>query len=120
MHLASVELQSLTPVGQGTALNDRRAFPFTDQTSPGRGHQLRAIQSRAAGPHPHGHHQPVAADTDSWGGVVVSGQAAGLLKPSVIKPLITTIEATLAIRQLGALVADDQKSLLQALTAVMG
>ena len=33
---------------------------------------------------------------------VVEWQAAGLLKPSVIKPLITTIEATLVIRQLGA------------------
>jgi mRNA interferase MazF len=34
---------------------------------------------------------------------VVQWQAAGLLKPSVIKPLITTIEATLVIRKLGAL-----------------
>jgi mRNA interferase MazF len=52
--------------------------------------------------------------------VVVQWQAAGLLKPSVIKPLITSIEATLVIRQLGALVADDQKLLLQALAAVIG
>ncbi len=51
---------------------------------------------------------------------VVQWQAAGLLRPSVIKPLITTIEATLVIRQLGALVADDQKSLRQALAAVIG
>jgi mRNA interferase MazF len=51
---------------------------------------------------------------------VVQWQAAGLLKPSVIKPLITTIEATLVIRQLGALVADDQKALRQALAAVIG
>jgi hypothetical protein len=35
-------------------------------------------------------------------------QAAGFLKPSVIKPLIAKIEATLIIRQLGALAADDQ------------
>jgi mRNA interferase MazF len=51
---------------------------------------------------------------------VVQWQAAGLLKPSVIKPLITTIEATLVIRKLGALVADDQKSLRQAVAAVIG
>jgi hypothetical protein len=38
----------------------------------------------------------------------------------VIKPLITTIEATLVIRQLGALVADDQKALRQAPAAVIG
>jgi len=43
-----------------------------------------------------------------------------LLKPSVIKPLITTLEAALVIRQLGALVADDQKALRQALAAVFG
>lgn len=51
---------------------------------------------------------------------VVQWQAACLLKPSVIKPLITTIEATLVIRKLGALVADDQKSLRQAVAAVIG
>jgi mRNA interferase MazF len=51
---------------------------------------------------------------------VVQWQVAGLLKPSVIKPLITTIEATLVIRQLGTLVADDQESLRQALAAVIG
>jgi mRNA interferase MazF len=51
---------------------------------------------------------------------VVQWRAAGLLKPSVIKPLITAIEATLVIRQLGALVADDQKLLRQALAAVIG
>jgi mRNA interferase MazF len=52
--------------------------------------------------------------------VVVQWQAAGLLKPSVIKPLITTIEAALVVRQLGALVAGDQKALRQALAAVIG
>lgn len=50
----------------------------------------------------------------------VQWQAAGLLKPSVIKPLITTIETTLVIRRLGALVADDQTSLRQTLAAVVG
>jgi len=47
-------------------------------------------------------------------------QAAGLLKPSVVKPLITTIEATLVIRQLGALAPDDQEALRQALAAIVG
>jgi mRNA interferase MazF len=41
---------------------------------------------------------------------IVHWQAVGLLKPSVIKPLLTTIEASLAIRQLGKLHADDQSS----------
>jgi mRNA interferase MazF len=51
---------------------------------------------------------------------IVHWQAAGLLKPSVIKPLRTTIEASLVTRQLGALHADDQNSLHQVLAAVLG
>jgi mRNA interferase MazF len=51
---------------------------------------------------------------------VVHWQAAGLLKPSVIKPLLTTIEASLVIRQLGKLHADDQDSLRKVLAAVLG
>lgn len=51
---------------------------------------------------------------------VVHWEAAGLLKPSVIKPLITTIEAGLVIRQLGALHADDQQALRLVLAAVLG
>jgi mRNA interferase MazF len=51
---------------------------------------------------------------------VVHWQAAGLLKPSVIKPLLTTIEGSLVIRQLGTLHADDQASLRQVLGAILG
>ncbi len=52
--------------------------------------------------------------------IVVHWQAAGLLKPSVIKPLLTTIDANLVIRQLGQLHPDDQSSLRQVLAAVLG
>jgi mRNA interferase MazF len=51
---------------------------------------------------------------------VVHWQAAGLLKPSVIKPLLTTIEASLVLRQLGKLHADDQDSLRKVIAAVLG
>ena len=51
---------------------------------------------------------------------VVQWRAAGLLKPSVIKPLVATIEASLVIRQLGTLSSDDQQALRQVLTAVIG
>jgi mRNA interferase MazF len=51
---------------------------------------------------------------------VVHWQAAGLLKPSVIKPLLTTIEASLIIRHLGKLHADDQAGLRQALATILG
>lgn len=51
---------------------------------------------------------------------VVHWQSAGLLKPSVIKPLITTIEARLVLRHLGRLHIDDQKALREVLAAVLG
>jgi mRNA interferase MazF len=51
---------------------------------------------------------------------IVHWQAAGLLKPSVIKPLLTTIEARLVLRQLGRLHADDLAALRQVLAAVLG
>ena len=51
---------------------------------------------------------------------VLHWQEAGLLKPSVIKPLLTTIETNLVLRQLGTLHADDQASLRQVLVAILG
>lgn len=51
---------------------------------------------------------------------VVHWQAAGLLKPSVIKPLLTTIEASLVLRQLGTLHPDDHASLRKVLGAILG
>lgn len=47
-------------------------------------------------------------------------QAAGLLKPSVVKPVLTTIEHTLVIRTLGRLKDDDQRALRQALATIVG
>ena len=46
--------------------------------------------------------------------------AAGLLKASVVKPVLTTIEAALVIRTLGELTADDQHALRQALATILG
>jgi mRNA interferase MazF len=51
---------------------------------------------------------------------VTRWQAAGLLKPSVIKPVLTTIEARLVLRQLGHLLPDDQAALRAALAAIVG
>lgn len=51
---------------------------------------------------------------------IVQWRAAGLLKPSVIKPIATTIEASLVIRQLGTLGSDDLQALRQVLAAVLG
>lgn len=47
-------------------------------------------------------------------------KGAGLIKPSVIKPVITTIEASLVIRRLGQLNRDEQEALRKALSSIIG
>jgi mRNA interferase MazF len=46
--------------------------------------------------------------------------AAGLLKPSVIKPVFATIEQSLVIRQLGAIDATDKQVLRHAISRILG
>ena len=47
-------------------------------------------------------------------------QAAGLLKPSVIKPVFATLEQRLVLRRLGALDDDDQIALRRAISEIIG
>jgi mRNA interferase MazF len=45
---------------------------------------------------------------------------AGLLKPSLIKPILTTIEKGLVIRKLGRLEGKDLSSLQEAIKTILG
>jgi mRNA interferase MazF len=47
-------------------------------------------------------------------------RGAGLLKPSVLKPVLTTIDPALVLKKLGRLTLTDQAALRQALTAILG
>jgi mRNA interferase MazF len=47
-------------------------------------------------------------------------KAAGLLKPSAIKPVFATLEHALVIRQLGTLPMTDKNTLRQAIAQVIG
>jgi mRNA interferase MazF len=47
-------------------------------------------------------------------------QAAGLLKPSVVKPVFATFEQSLVIRRLGTLEPDDGKAVRTAIREVLG
>ena len=47
-------------------------------------------------------------------------QKAGLLKPSVIKPVATTIEKNLVLRKLGRLHEEDRRALLELLQRILG
>jgi mRNA interferase MazF len=47
-------------------------------------------------------------------------QAAGLIKPSAVKPVFATLEQRLVIRRLGILQPADQNALRQAITETIG
>ncbi|CAN5549791.1 type II toxin-antitoxin system PemK/MazF family toxin [soil metagenome] len=51
---------------------------------------------------------------------IVEWQKAGLLKPSVIKPVFTTIEKSLILRQLGNLEDSDKENLKTILQTILG
>ena len=52
--------------------------------------------------------------------LIVEWQAAGLIKPSVFKPLITTIEQALVIKRLGTLSANDAATLRIVIDKIVG
>jgi mRNA interferase MazF len=47
-------------------------------------------------------------------------RGAGLLKPSVLKPVLTTIAPALVLKKLGRLTSTDQAALRQALSTILG
>lgn len=52
--------------------------------------------------------------------LVADWQSAGLIKPSVLKPVFTTIEQSLVARSMGTLSASDLRSLREAIAQVIG
>ena len=59
--------------------------------------------------------------TPSFGEISVNKwRQAGLIKISAIKPIFTTIEKTLVIKQLGQLADEDKKALSSALQKILG
>jgi mRNA interferase MazF len=54
---------------------------------------------------------------DAW---ISHWEAAGLLKPSVVKPVFATLEQRLVLRRLGALDDDDQAALKRAISEIIG
>jgi mRNA interferase MazF len=61
--------------------------------------------------------RPLVALGEAW---LASWQAAGLLKPSAVKPVIATLEQTLVVRPLGLLEAGDQEALRRAIGEILG
>ena len=99
-------------------------FPFTDQSgtkkrpavvlsSAGYNTQRRDIVIMAIT-------SQVRTPLDFGEAMVVDWRGAGLLKDSVLKPILTTIEQSLVLRVMGRLSAADIKTLREILRSVMG
>ena len=52
--------------------------------------------------------------------LVTDWRSAGLIKPSVLKPVFTTIEPSLVVRTLGMLSADDIRILREMIAQIIG
>ncbi len=99
-------------------------FPFTDQTTAKKRPAivvsssdynfnrpdlvLMAVTSQVREPAPYG-------DT-----ALIQWEAAGLIKPSVMKPIFTTIEQGLVIKRLGELAEEDKQALRDVLQEILG
>lgn len=99
-------------------------FPFTDQSAAKR--RPAVVVSSAA--YHRGRRDLIimavtsqARPTTTLGEVkVVDWKAAGLIKPSVVKAVVTTIDVALVIRRLGRLKTEDQEKLRRAINAIYG
>ena len=97
-------------------------FPFTDQTTSKKRPAV-VISSQIY----HSEHSDVIVMAITGAqSVGCSGEAsikdwqtAGLIKPSIIKPIITTLESSLVIRKLGQLGSEDQNQLRQILRVIL-
>jgi mRNA interferase MazF len=99
-------------------------FPFTDQSAT---KKRPAVVISSSAYHRSGPDLLIMAITSKMRAVRAVGefrvkdwQEAGLLKPSAIKSVITTIERSLVLKRLGRLKAEDQQSLRRAVAALIG
>ncbi len=99
-------------------------FPFTDQSGSKKRPAIIVSSSRYQRERPDLILMPVTSQNPGstrFGDVPVSDmQAAGLLMPSVIKPILFTVEAKLVIKTLGQLGDDDQRALRHTIAELIG
>jgi mRNA interferase MazF len=99
-------------------------FPFTDQSASKR-RPAAVVSSETY----HREHADVIilavtsrahrGDEDS-DATITGWQEAGLLRPSVLKPILTTLDRSLVLRRLGRLVANDRRALRTLLDRILG
>jgi mRNA interferase MazF len=99
-------------------------FPFTDQSG---GKKRPAVVVSSANYNSNRRDLVIMAITsqihtplDFGEALLADWQSAGLIKPSVLKPLLATIEQGLVIRALGALTATDKDTLHKSIGLIIG
>lgn len=98
-------------------------FPFTDQSSSKRRPAVIVCSAAYLDARPD---VILAAVTSQPSGgrfgevAIESWQEAGLRRPSVVKPVLTTIDGKLVLRKLGCLAESDRRALRASLEAVLG
>jgi mRNA interferase MazF len=99
-------------------------FPFTDQST---SKKRPAVVISGANYHRKRPDYVIMAVTSRMRSVPMLGevivqdwQQAGLLRPSMIKPVMATIERGLVLRRLGSLDAENQAALKRAISDILG
>lgn len=99
-------------------------FPFTDQTT---SKKRPAVVVSSTAYHKEYPDLIIMAITSQLKASPTTGEStiaewkeAGLLKPSVMKPVLTTIERGLVLEKLGSLGTQDQQTLSAILDAILG
>ena len=99
-------------------------FPFTDQTTTKKRPAIVVSSATYNSERPDLVLMAVTSQTKlstSFGEVTVSKwKLAGLIKPSVIKPIFTTVEKGLILRRLGQLQGKDKQALQKTLQSILG
>lgn len=99
-------------------------FPFTDQSATKKRPAVVISSSTYHRARPDLVIMAVTSQTRASASVVElrvkDWRSAGLIKPSAIKPVITTIERSLVLKRLGRLKADDRQALRRAITSIIG
>jgi mRNA interferase MazF len=111
------------PVGLGFGDIILVPFPFTDQSSSKKRPAVIVSSARYNAERPDFIIMAITIQIRAQSGfgdaLVVAWEAAGLLKPSAIKPVIATIEQELTIKHLGKLQGDDVVSLRRVLRGII-
>ena len=99
-------------------------FPFTDQTTNKKRPAVIASSNSYNQDKPNIVIMAVTSQicaSDYFGDVRIQDwQQAGLLKPSVIKPILTTVEKGLVIRKLGGIADSERAALNECLQGILG